>query len=241
MALERIDKIIASRTAYSRREVKELIKKGAVRLDGSLVLSPDQKLDPVLQSIEIDGKRLFYEKYSYLMLNKPQGYVSATRDGKEKTVLALLSPEWQSRKLFPAGRLDKDTTGFVLLTDDGAFAHDVLAPKHHVPKVYHLTAQRAVSAAERRQMEEGMMLDGQKLLGAKLRLLDQESCRYEIILQQGLYHQIKRMFAATGNQVLTLHRVAIGGVFLDPDLAEGQYRHLTVQEVNTIKNSRENL
>ena len=237
--MERLDKIIASRTEYSRREVKELVKRGAVRLDGSLVQSADQKLDPERQIVEINGKRLFYETFSYLMLNKPAGFVSATKDGKERTVLELLDPAWQRRGLFPAGRLDKDTTGFLLLTDDGGFAHDILSPKHHVPKIYRLTAERLVSTQEQHQMEEGMVLDGQQLMGVTLRLLDEKNLLYEITLCQGLYHQIKRMFAQSGNRVVTLRRVAIGGVFLDESLAEGQYRPLTAEELKTIKNSRE--
>ena len=237
MALERVDKILASCTLYSRKEIKKQIQKGAVLADGSVVLSPEQKYDPLDTVFVVDGAKVQYQKQVYLMLNKPSGYVSATEDRREKTVLELISPELRARNLFPAGRLDKDTTGFILLTDDGIFAHEILSPKHHVSKTYHLTAARAISPAEWQQMEQGMSINGTPLLPASLSLLDETMHAYEIRIREGKYHQIKRMFSAFGNRVLTLRRVAIGGVPLDETLAEGQWRHLTAEELLKIKES----
>lgn len=234
---ERIDKIIASGTQYSRKDVKKLIKKRAVLADGSVVLSADEKYDPENTEISVNGTILSYKKFIYLMLHKPQGVVSATEDARERTVLDLLrEEEYRCRKLFPAGRLDKDTTGFVLLTDDGEFAHGILAPTRHVTKTYILTAVRAVSVQEAEKMTAGMTIGGEPLMPAHIRLLqDGVHPTYEIKIRQGKYHQIKRMFSEFDNRVLTLHRTAIGGLSLDASLAAGAYRELTAEELLQIQ------
>ncbi len=236
MSLERIDKIVASNTALSRKDVKHLIKKGAVLADGSVVISSEEKFDPQKTVFSVNGKILQYKKYMYIMMNKPAGYVSATEDGREKTVTELLPEEYRARKLFPAGRLDKDTVGFMLLTDDGAFAHDILSPTKHVTKTYVLTAERKVSEAESEKIAEGMTIGGEKLLPAYLRLIkDGENPEYEIKIRQGKYHQIKRMFSEFGNKVLALKRTAFGGLELDGRLKEGECREITAQELELIK------
>lgn len=235
LTVERVDKILSSCTLYSRKEIKAWIKKGAVTANGVPVRSCDEKYNPENTHFVLDGSPVQYRKYVYLMLNKPQGVVSATQDNRETTVLDLIGEEFRSRGVFPAGRLDKDTTGFVLLTDDGGFAHDILSPSRHVPKTYIVTLQRPVEPQEQEEIEKGMVIGGEALMPAYLRLLDEGENRYEIRIRQGKYHQIKRMFARFGNSVTALRRIAIGGLALDESLAEGQWRELTEQEVSAIR------
>lgn len=236
MATERIDKIIASCTEYSRKDVRGLIRRGAVTLDGSAVRSPETKADPASAAIAVNGVPVIYKKYIYIMLNKPEGVVSSTDEKGMTTVLDLVDDEARRRNVFPAGRLDRDTTGFVLLTDDGAFAHEILSPAKHVEKTYVLTAQRKLTPEQQREMEQGIEMDGEPLQPCELTLLEDDlQPVYEIKIKQGKYHQIKRMFARFDNQVLTLRRTAIGGLALDPALEEGEWRELTPAEVEMIK------
>lgn len=235
MPAERIDKIISSSTLYSRKDVKNLIRNGAVFADGSAVLSAADKLDPEKTVITVNGKRLNYRRFVYIMLNKPKGVVSATEGGGCATVVDLVSEELRARNIFPAGRLDKYTTGFILLTDDGEFAHNILSPAHHIEKTYILSANRKVTEEEKEKILVGMTVGGEKLLPAKLELLkDGENPQYEIKIKQGKYHQIKRMFSEFGNSVLELHRTAIGGLKLDKKLQPGDYRELTDEEIRKI-------
>ena len=234
--MERLDKIIASQGQYSRSEVKKLVKGGRVTLDGSVVRSSDVKADPDKSVIAIDGKVLGYKKHIYIMLNKPQGVVSATDDKDHKTVIDLVPKELRRDGLFPAGRLDGDTVGFVLITDDGDFAHEILSPKNHIMKTYHATLERPVTADDIRAFREGIELrDGTLCLEAEVRSLDGDIPMAEIKICEGKYHQVKRMFAALGNKVVFLKRVKMGELFLDESLEEGQCREITPDELTLIK------
>ena len=234
--MERIDKIIASQGQFSRSEVKKLVKDGRVTLDGKVIKSSDIKADPNVNNIAIDGKSISYKKHIYLMLNKPQGVVSATEDPDHKTVIDLVPDEFKRDGLFPAGRLDGDTVGFVLITDDGDFAHRILSPKNHIMKTYHATLQRPVTQADIDAFRNGVELkDGTLCLEAQVRPLDNDEPMAEIKICEGKYHQVKRMFAALGNKVVFLKRVKMGGLCLDEALDEGQCREITNEELKLIQ------
>lgn len=234
--MERLDKIIASQGQYSRSEVKKLVKGGRVTLDGSVVKNSDIKADPDKSVIAIDGKVLRYKKHIYIMLNKPQGVVSATDDRDHKTVIDLVPKELMRDGLFPAGRLDGDTVGFVLITDDGDFAHEILSPKNHIMKTYHATLERPVTEEDIRAFREGIELkDGTLCLEAEVRNLDSDTPMAEIKICEGKYHQVKRMFAALGNRVVFLKRVKMGELSLDESLEEGQCREITPEELILIR------
>lgn len=234
--MERIDKIIASQGKYSRSEVKKLVRDGRVTLDGKAVKSSDIKADPDKSCIAIDGKSIGYKKHLYIMLNKPQGVVSATEDTDHKTVIDLVPKELKRDGLFPAGRLDGDTVGFVLITDDGDFAHRILSPKNHIMKTYHATLQRPVTQEDIDAFRNGIELkDGTLCLEAQVRPLEGDEPMAEIKICEGKYHQVKRMFAALGNKVVFLRRVKMGKLSLDESLGEGQCREITAEELRLIQ------
>ena len=233
--MERLDKIIASQGKYSRSEVKKLVKAGRVTLDGTVVKSSDVKADEGAD-IRIDGVSLNYKKHIYIMLNKPQGVISATEDRTQKTVLDLVPKELFRNGLFPAGRLDGDTTGFVLITDDGDFAHRILSPKNHIMKTYHATLRDPLSEEDIVRFREGLTLgDGTECLEAHVRVLESgERTIAEIKICEGKYHQVKRMFASIGNKVVALRRVKMGELELDSSLPEGQCREITDEEIDLL-------
>jgi len=233
--MERLDKIIASQGKYSRSEVKKLVKAGRVTLDGTVVKSSDVKADEGAD-IRIDGVSLNYKKHIYIMLNKPQGVISATEDRTQKTVLDLVPKELFRNGLFPAGRLDGDTTGFVLITDDGDFAHRILSPKNHIMKTYHATLRDPLSEEDIVRFREGLTLgDGTECLEAHVRVIERgEKTIAEIKICEGKYHQVKRMFASIGNKVLELRRVKMGELDLDSSLPEGQCREITDEEIDLL-------
>lgn len=236
--LQRLDKIIASRTLYSRREVQDLIKKGLVRVNGISVRDRGAKIDDENDSVSVNGETLKNERFVYLMLNKPKGVVSATNDPRTKTVIDLVPDEYKGRNLFPAGRLDITTTGFVLITDDGDYAHRILSPKNHIEKTYEARLAESVTEKQLDEVARGITLkDGTQCRPAKLRVLEQgDNPLVEIKICEGKYHQIKRMFAAAGNGVIELKRTKMGGLPLDSSLNEGECRPLTPQEVELIEN-----
>lgn len=236
--LQRLDKIIASRTLYSRREVQDLIKKGLVKVNGISVRDRGAKIDDETDSVSVNGETLKNERFVYLMLNKPKGVVSATNDPKTRTVIDLVPDEYRGRNLFPAGRLDITTTGFVLITDDGDFAHRILSPKNHIEKTYEARLAESVSERQLDEVARGITLkDGTECLPAKLCVLEQgENPLVEIKICEGKYHQIKRMFAAAGNGVIELKRTKMGGLPLDSSLNEGECRPLTPKEVELVEN-----
>ena len=234
--MDRIDKIIASQGQYSRSEVKKLVKDGRVTLDGKVIKSSDVKADPDKNDIAIDGKSIGYKKHLYIMLNKPQGVVSATEDTDHTTVIDLVPKSLKRDGLFPAGRLDGDTVGFVLITDDGDFAHKILSPKNHIMKTYHATLQRPVTQDDIDAFRNGIELkDGTLCLEAQVRPIDGDEPMAEIKICEGKYHQVKRMFAALGNKVVFLKRVKMGNLSLDESLEEGQCRELTAEELELIQ------
>ena len=227
--MERIDKIIASQGLYSRSDVKYLVKHKRVAVDGEAVTSSSRKADPEASVITIDGKPLIFKKQVYLMLHKPQGYVSATEDKTQPTVLALVPQAYKGRELFPAGRLDKDTTGLMILTDDGVLAHNILSPRKHVQKVYRVELDIPVT----KEMQEGFAAGDGVCKAAKLVILGEKTA--EVTLQEGRYHQIKRMFGCFGAKVVSLHRLAMGNLYLPVDLPEGECRELTAEELNRLQ------
>ena len=231
MAQQRLDKIIASTGRYSRREVKTLVREGRVLVDGRIAASAEDKCDPLTARISVNGEELFYREHTYVMLHKPAGVLSATEDGRGETVLDLLAPEYRKIGLFPVGRLDKDTEGLLLLTDDGALAHDLLAPKKHVDKVYEITCARPVTPEQVAQLRAGVVLNDDP---APVRSEECEATgefTLRMMLTEGKYHQVKRMVAAVGNRVEALHRSRIGGLYLPADLASGQWRWLEAADL----------
>ncbi len=235
--LQRLDKTIASQGKYSRRETQELIKSGAVKVNSITVRDRGAKADDENDIITVNGEQLDFHRFVYLMLNKPKGVVSATYDSNEKTVIDLVPKEYKGRKLFPAGRLDITTTGFVLITDDGDFAHRILSPKNHIEKTYEARLAERVNDEQIKAVCEGIVLkDGTECLPAKVSVIeDGNKPLVEIKICEGKYHQIKRMFAAAGNGVIELKRTQMGGLMLDSCLKEGECRLLDPEEVKTIE------
>lgn len=235
--LQRLDKLIASQGRFSRREVQELIKNGAVKVNGVTVRDRGAKSDDEKDIICVNGEQLDFQRFVYIMLNKPKGVVSATNDKNEKTVIDLVPKEFKGRNLFPAGRLDITTTGFVLVTDDGDFAHRILSPKNHIEKTYEARLAESVTEGQLEAVRNGIGLkDGTKCLPAKVTVLaDGEKPLVEIKICEGKYHQIKRMFAAAGNGVIELKRTQMGGLTLDSSLKEGECRLLDAHEVQKIE------
>ena len=234
----RLDKIIAAQGEYSRKDVKKLAQRGAITINGKVVKKSEEKIDPDRDIVCINGKKLMLRTHVYLMLNKPQGVVSASRDNRDKTVVDLVPPEFARKGLFPAGRLDKDTTGFVLITDDGDLAHRILSPKNHVSKTYIAVLDKPIRDEHIGIFAEGMTIDGQE--ECKPALLSREpewpvQPAVRVVLQEGMYHQIKRMFAALGMEVTALRRISMGGVWLDPALGDGECRELTPEELELIE------
>lgn len=233
---QRLDKLISSQGNYTRKEAQQLIKDGMVKVDGVTVRDRGYHIDPDVNSVILDGKEFAVEKFVYLMLNKPKGVVSATNDRSQKTVVDLVPDELKKRNLFPAGRLDMTTTGFVLITDDGDFAHRILSPKNHIEKTYEARLAESVTEEQLRTVADGIVLkDGTECLPAKLKVLEYgDRPLVEIKICEGKYHQIKRMFAAAGNGVVELKRTKMGKLNLDENLAEGECRRLTEAEIALI-------
>ncbi len=234
MSRERLDKLIAAMGRFSRREVGQLVRAGRVCVDGVPARSPDLKCDPETAQITVDGLSIGYTRYTDLMMHKPAGVLSATEDGRGRTVLDLLPPELQKRGLFPVGRLDKDTEGLLLLTNDGPLAHALLSPKRHVDKVYYARIQGAVGPADAAAFESGMTLaDGLVCLPAGLESLGPGECL--VTLREGKFHQVKRMLAARGAPVLYLKRLRMGPLTLDETLPAGGFRPLTAEESTLLR------
>ncbi len=234
MELIRLDKLLSQTLLLSRSDAKKKLRDSQVLLNGKVCKSADEKVNPAEDEIVVSGVRVVYQKYIYIMLHKPAGVVSASKDPNEKTVVDLVPAEIRRKGLFPAGRLDKDTTGFVLITDDGDFAHRILAPGKHVPKTYHVTLTRPVSAAEIAELADGPVLDDEKLLPVRVTLLDDANNVYRVILMEGRYHQIKRMFAKQGNPVVALHRTQMGKLPLDDSLQPGECKVLSAYDLALI-------
>ena len=231
--MERIDKIIASQGIYSRSDVKSLISKKRVAVDGETVKSANIKVDPEKSVITIDGRELTVKKNVYIMLNKPKGYVSATEDRDHQTVLELMPADFAGRDLFPAGRLDRDTTGLMIITDDGVLAHNILAPKKHVQKIYHVELDIPVTEEMARGFAAGVELNDGVCKEAGLEITGEYTAK--VTLKEGRYHQIKRMFGCYGAKVVELHRLTMGNLHLPDDLAVGECRELTEEELKLLQ------
>lgn len=241
----RLDKLLAEITEGSRSEVKQWIRKGRIQVDGESVVRPEIKVDPEIQEICLDGKSVRYQHYEYYMLNKPQGVVSATTDDRNATVVSLIT-ESNRRDLFPVGRLDIDTEGLLLLTNDGELAHRLLSPRHHVDKTYLVRIQGILSEDDINTLEQGMDIGDEKrtlpavvessriLSSTELQNTSGAMSEVFFTIQEGRYHQVKRMFAGIGKPVVYLKRVRMGILELDPQLAPGEYRPLTEAEIKEL-------
>ncbi len=232
---ERLDKFLVSQNFGSRKEVSKLIRSGEVAVNGVPVLNGAQKLVPGEDRVTVDGADVLYREHLYLMMNKPAGVLSAVEDRRAATVLDLLPPELRRRGLFPAGRLDKDTTGLLLITDDGDFAHRMLAPKSHVYKLYQAETERPVTPEDIAAFANGVSEGDQTFAPARLWAEEREGREAAMVeIREGKFHQVKRMFRAVGNEVLSLKRLKIGGLWLDEALPAGGARLLTEEEAALI-------
>lgn len=232
--MERLDKLLAATGRWSRREVKGLVKAGRVLVDGVPAAAPEQKLDPDRSRVLVDGEEAVFREFTYVMLNKPAGVLSATEDARQETVLDLLPPELRRRGLFPVGRLDKDSEGLLLLTNDGDLAHRLLSPKCHVDKVYYIRTDAPLTEEDRAAFAGGVLLaDGTECLPAGLELLG-DGREALVTLHEGKFHQIKRMIASRGAAVCRLKRLSMGTLVLDEGLRPGGFRLLTEEEVMKI-------
>lgn len=231
--MERIDKVISSQTGYTRKEVKELIRKKKVLVNGNVINKSDIKIDPKLDKITVDSLNIEVKEYVYLILNKPKGYISATEDRSIPTVLDLVPREYLHRNLFPVGRLDKDTTGLMIITDDGKFAHNILSPQKHVKKVYSVTIDIPITDEMINGFEKGVMLSDGVCKGATLEKTGVNTGL--VALTEGRYHQIKRMFGCFGAKVIELQRIGMGNLKLPNNLEVGQCRELAPEELKQVE------
>ncbi len=222
----------------ARTQTKKAVRDGSVYVNGAVAKKSDMQIDPNVDKVIYCGEEIKYQQFVYVMLNKPEGYISATDDKSKKTVIDLISPRLAARELFPCGRLDIDTTGLLILTDDGKLSHALLSPKHHAEKVYRFETDRRLPEDASERVESGIVLeDGYKCLPAFIRL-DADGCGGEIVLREGKFHQIKRMAEAMGSKITKLERVSFAGVDLDRTLARGEWRELTVDEVALLEKYR---
>lgn len=264
MAGMRLDRLLSNFGYGSRSEIRKLIKNSAIRVDGSIMKDASLHVEPENSKIEVNGELLHYRQFIYIMMNKPAGVISATYDNKLKTAIDLLPDEFSCFDLFPAGRLDIDTEGMLLLTNDGQLAHELLSPKKHVPKRYYALIDGIVADEDVKLFGEGVILDdGYKTMPAELEIITKSrgnhfneaddsiekvdctmkdqfinEARYseiELVLHEGKFHQVKRMFEATGKKVIYLKRIQMGGLKLDEALEPGRCRELTADEVNLLK------
>lgn len=234
--LKRIDRILSEQTNYSRKEIKKLVAKGLVLVNGSFVRKSDEKYDEDNISIKINGEDIRVSKHFYLLLNKPKGYVSTTVSDSDKTVITLVPDKYKTRTLFPAGRLDKDTTGLMLITDDGVFAHNILSPKKHIKKVYEVVIDKDVSDEMVYGFRDGVKLNDGECKSALLEKVDTNKCL--VTLTEGRYHQIKRMFGCYKAKVLELKRICMGELYLPSDLGVGEVREVSDEELLKIQSKK---
>jgi|SRR5690625_3025844 len=230
----RLDKVLANMGVGTRKEVKEIIKKNRVTVNDQIVKNGKQHVDPYQDHITVNNFVINYRKYIYVMLHKPKGYLSATEDFKDKTVIDLLGPKLQHFEPFPVGRLDKDTEGLLLLTNHGQLAHQLLSPKKEIKKTYFAEIKGRVTEQDIEAFKKGVILDdGYKTKPAELMILKRGAfSEVEVTITEGKFHQVKRMFEAVGKKVVYLKREKMGEIHLDPILALGEYRELTEEEVN---------
>ncbi|MGL5379663.1 pseudouridine synthase [Clostridium sp.] len=236
--MERLDKVLSNLGYGTRKEIKQVAKKGLIKVNGVVVKDNGMQVNPEVDKISINGEEIFYRKYIYLMMNKPDGVVSATFDSRDETVIDLLEVEHQVFEPFPVGRLDKDTVGLLLLTNDGDLNHRLISPKWKVDKVYFAKIDKKVTENDIKVFKNGVTLDdGYTCKEAKLEILNssEEGSEVLVTIQEGKYHQVKRMFESVDKKVVYLQRIEFGTLPLDEDLEEGEYRELTEEEVAILK------
>lgn len=232
----RLDKFISTTTTLSRAEAKKVIKKG-ILINDKLIKTPDYKIDEFKDQVIVNGNRLVYQKYVYIMMNKPKDTVSATEDAIERTVVDILRDEDRIYKVFPVGRLDKDTEGLMLLTNDGELAHKLISPKKDVEKKYYVEVSGELKNEYLKIIKEGVILeDGYRCKPARLEILDSSegNSKANIFITEGKFHQVKRMMKSLGATVTYLKRLSIGSLKLDENLKLGEYRYLTDDELNKL-------
>lgn len=237
----RLDKFLSEMSSWTRSEVKKIVRTGSVTVDGNEVKKPETKIDEKLSIVRVDGRQIKYNKYEYYMLNKPKGFVSATTDREHKTVVDIISSS-EKKDLFPVGRLDIDTEGLLLITNDGELAHRLLAPKNHVEKTYYVEVSGILDDADVDAVEKGLDIGEEKnTIPAKMEILKTDiqnnisSCY--LTIHEGKFHQVKRMMKKLGKTVTYLKRVSMGSLILDSKLKKGNYRKLTEQEIIELKNN----
>lgn len=231
----RIDKLLSELGLCTRREAAKIAKSGSITVDGAVVKDVSKHIDPEKNCVTFLGREVVYQKYTYVMLNKPEGYVSATDDKSLPYVTELLPEELRRRELFPVGRLDRDTVGLMILTNNGPLAHSLLSPKHHVKKEYYFTSAEPLDSGAEEAFKVGITLaDGYECKPAELYLEDNRR-EGRIVLTEGKYHQIKRMIASRDNRVTSLERISFGGISLDPSLLRGEWRYLTDEEIALLE------
>jgi len=236
--MERLDKVLSNLGFGSRKEIKGIVKKKLVEVDGVIASDSSMQVDPEKSEIKVDGEVVKYRKYIYLMMNKPDGVVSATFDNYDETVVDLLEVDYQVFNPFPVGRLDKDTVGLLLLTNDGELNHRLISPKYHVDKVYYAQINKPVDEEDIKAFENGIVLDdGYECMPGKLEILksDEDGAEVLVTIQEGKFHQVKRMFQSRDKTVVYLRRISFGSLKLDESLEEGQYRELTEEELSYLK------
>lgn len=236
MPVERLDKLIALNCGVSRRDARRLIKDGSVSVNGAVALRAETAVDTDADTVDVDGYDFSLREHVYIMLNKPEGIISASNDKHRQTVVDLVPPPLGRRSLFPAGRLDRDTTGLLIITDDGDFTHRLLSPSHHVYKTYIAQLDAPLSDESVALLEGGIVLeDGTRCLPARVEAYTEDGDFFaRIRIREGKYHQVKRMAAACGSRVIKLRRIAIGALRLDEALAEGECRELTDAEIELL-------
>lgn len=236
--MERLDKVLGNLGYGTRKELKKICRNGLVEVNGELAKDSGMQVDPEKDKIIINGEEIFYREFVYLMMNKPDGVISATYDNRDETVIDLLEVEHQVFEPFPVGRLDKDTVGLLLLTNDGELNHRLISPKWKVDKVYYAEIDKKVTEDDIKKFKDGITLDdGYLCKEAKLEILDSsnEGSKVMITIQEGKFHQVKRMFEAVGKSVVYLKRTEFGSLPLDEELEEGEYRELTEEEIAILK------
>ncbi|TQQ84408.1 rRNA pseudouridine synthase [Peptacetobacter hominis] len=234
---QRVDKVLSNLGYGSRTEIKKFCKQGIIQVNGKTVSNPGQQVDTDIDEIVINGEKINYREFIYIMMNKPDGYISATFDKHDPIVLDLIDDEYLVFEPFPVGRLDKDTEGLLVLTNDGQLAHRVLSPKKHVPKKYYAKIDGRVTEEDIEAFKEGVVLDdGYKTMPAELEILkSDDKSEIELVIHEGKFHQVKRMFESVGKKVTYLKRLSMGGLILDESLEIGEYRELSDEEVALIE------
>ncbi|MBA5850859.1 rRNA pseudouridine synthase [Clostridium sp. cel8] len=238
--MERLDKILANLGYGTRKEVKNIVKSGRIKINGCLVKDSSIKVNPDIDKIELDDEQIHYKKYIYILMNKPSGVVSATYDSYDETVIDLLEPEHRAFNPFPVGRLDKDTVGLIIITNDGEINHRLISPKWHIDKVYYAEIDKKVDEKDIEAFKKGIILDdGYKCMPANLEIInsDKDGSMVNVTVQEGKFHQVKRMFESLGKNVVYLKRIKVGPIELDDDLDEGSYRELSEFELKSVKHS----